>query len=154
MEIIFIRHGKAEKRREGLIDLERHLTDKGKKKFRKIMSEFKKKLQPLEQKEIVLWSSPANRALETAEIVADAFDTEIHAVYDFIYGGNFDELQEEVEKVSEQTTLLIVGHEPILSEWTRRITGEQLKIKKGQIVSIRVDDQMILEGDVAWSIKP
>lgn len=35
MEIIFILHGKAEKRHVDLIDLDRHLTDKGKKEISK-----------------------------------------------------------------------------------------------------------------------
>lgn len=154
MEIIFIRHAKAEERRADTLDLERHLTDKGKKKFQKIMPEFKKKLEPIEKRDILLWSSPANHALETAEIIVHTFQMEIHSVYDFIYGGNFEELQAEVKEVPDQMTLMIVGHEPILSEWTERITGEQLKMKKGEIINIQVKELSPLEGNVEWSIKP
>ena len=154
MEIIFIRHGKAEKRHRDLIDLERHLTDKGKKKFQKLMPSFKKKLKSNENHKMLLWSSPANRALETAKIVANAFHIEIDRVYDFIYGGNFEELQVALEEIPNQTTLIIVGHEPILSEWVERITGEQLQLKKGEIINIQKTNQSPLEGNMEWSIKP
>ena len=54
MEIIFIRHGKAEKRHVDLIDLDRHLTGKGKKRFQKLMPIFKRKLQTNDNQEMII----------------------------------------------------------------------------------------------------
>lgn len=154
MEIIFIRHGKAEKRHVDLIDLDRHLTDKGKKRFQKLMPIFKRKLQTNDNQEMIIWSSPANRALETAEIVADTFQIDLQVVYDFIYGGNYEELQTLVKEITDPTTIIIVGHEPILSDWIEQITGEQSRLKKGEIMTIQVTNLLPLGGNIEWSIKP
>ena len=51
---------------------------------------FKRKLQTNDNQEMIIWSSPAKRALETAEIVADTFQIDLQVVYDFIYGGNYE----------------------------------------------------------------
>ncbi len=96
MEIILIRHGIAEEKRADLEDIKRHLTKKGKKKFQKLMSELKEKLELDEEKTLQLWSSPANRALETADIVAEALQIKIDAIHNFIYEENFEKLKAKV----------------------------------------------------------
>lgn len=40
----------------------------------------------------------------------------------------------EVQKVNENTTLIIVGHQPLLSEWTKYMSGKDVKIRKGDIL--------------------
>lgn len=67
MEIILIRHSIAEEKRVDLEDVNRHLTEKGVKRFRGLMPVLQKKLEPLEERDILLWSSPAKRATETAD---------------------------------------------------------------------------------------
>lgn len=154
MEIIFVRHGKSEKREETLTDLSRHLTEKGKKKVQKSMNKLNKKLEPIGEREIKLWSSPADRALETAEIISSAIHKEINNVFDFIYGGSFEALQGEVKIMTNESTLFIIGHEPILSEWIEQITGDQLKMRKGQIINVQVNNDSLSDGKVEWIIDP
>lgn len=155
MEIILIRHGKAEERRAGLVDIDRHLTAKGIEKFQKLMPEFLEKLEPIEDGTILLWSSPASRALETADIVAEALQGEIDTLYDFIYyDGDFQKLIAEVQGLADNVKVFVVGHEPILSDWAEDMTGEDFRIKKGEILSFQVIDRASLSANLQWRIIP
>jgi phosphohistidine phosphatase SixA len=152
MEIILIRHGKAEEKREDLDDIKRHLTQKGEEEFQKLTPDLKEKLDPLDKRTIIIWSSPAMRALETAQFVADELQTDISSIHDFIYEGDFEKMSSEVQKMDDHTTILIVGHQPSLSEWTKHITAEDVKIRKGDMLNFKVTNQLPLEAELQWKI--
>ncbi len=152
MEIILIRHGEPEENREDLEDLQRHLTEQGKEKMQKLMPELKERLEPFDERTIVLWSSPAERAIETAQIVADELQTQINSIHDFIYEGDFEPMSHEVQKVNDHATLLMVGHQPNLSEWTKYMTGEDVEIGKGDMLNFKVTKQSPLEAELQWEI--
>lgn len=152
MEIILVRHGKTEEKREDLEDLERHLTEEGKEEVQKLMPALKEKQEPLDERTIILWSSPATRARETAQFVADELQTEISSIHDFIYEGDFGQMSHEVQKVDDHATLLMVGHQPNLGEWTKDMTGEDVKIGKGDILNFKVTKQSPLEAELQWKI--
>lgn len=152
MEIILIRHGKAEEMREGLEDLQRHLTDVGKEEIQKLAPRLKEKLEPLDKRTIIFWSSPAKRALQTAQLVADELHTPINFIHDFIYEGDFEKLSDEVQKLDEDTTVLLVGHQPNLSEWVEQMTGEKMKIEKGSMLNLKVTNRSPLEAKLQWEI--
>lgn len=154
MEIILIRHAKAEERLGSSQDIKRHLTEKGKQKFRQLMPELNEKLEPIEEGPVLLWSSPATRALETAQIVAEELQMEINAIHDFLYEGDFEKFSQEILNLNEDTTLVIVGHEPTLSEWTKRMAGEDVKIRKGEILNFHLHSRSPLEAELRWVIKP
>lgn len=123
MEILLIRHSIAEDRRADLDDVDRRLTQKGIQRFRELMPVLQKKLEPLEEREILFWSSPAKRATETADIVTEELGFEIDEIKDFIYYGDFEDLSEDVQDVDDELILLITGHEPLLSDWTKDLSG-------------------------------
>lgn len=152
MEIILIRHGEPEENREDLEDLQRHLTEQGKEEMQKLMPELKERLEPFDERTIVLWSSPAERAIETAQIVADELQTQINSIHDFIYEGDFEPMSHEVQKVNDHATLLMVGHQPNLSEWTKYMTGEDVEIGKGDMLNFKVTKQSPLEAELQWKI--
>lgn len=152
MEIILIRHGKAEEMGEDLDDLQRHLTDVGKEEIQKLAPRLKEKLEPLDKRTIIFWSSPAKRALQTAQLVADELHTPINFIHDFIYEGDFEKLSDEVQKLDEDTTVLLVGHQPNLSEWVEQMTGEKMKIEKGSMLNLKVTNRSPLEAKLQWEI--
>lgn len=152
MEIILVRHAKTEEKREDLDDIRRYLTEKGKREFQKRMPELREKLEPIEGRQIMIWSSPAMRAFETAHIVAGGLQLTIDAIQHFIYAGDFEKMSQEVQVIDDETTLFIVGHEPSLSKWTKKMTGEELKIKKGDILSFKVTNRIPLEAELQWVI--
>lgn len=154
MEILLIRHSIAEDRRADLDDVDRRLTQKGIQRFRELMPVLQKKLEPLEEREILFWSSPAKRATETADIVTEELGFEIDEIKDFIYYGDFEDLSEDVQDVDDELILLITGHEPLLSDWTKDLSGEDVKIKKGAMLNFKVLTKSPLKAELLWVISP
>src|SRR5689334_1713675 len=68
MHLFFLRHGDAEERRPGLRDADRHLTPDGKAEMRQVAAG----LAALDVTIDRILSSPLPRALETAQIAAEA----------------------------------------------------------------------------------
>jgi phosphohistidine phosphatase len=111
MDLLVIRHGKAEPRGPDGSDESRRLTDEGRKQLRRSVSGLRKLVPSLD----ALVSSPLVRAIETAEIVAETYEQR-----------GFEQtpvLEPERDPrelagwlVERQEKLLaIVGHEPLLS---------------------------------------
>ena len=152
MEIILIRHAETEKPREGVADLERHLTEEGKEHIQQLVPALKEKLGPLDQRTISLWASPATRALETAQIVGDELSTNISTVHDFIYEGDFGEMSHAVQEMEEGATILMVGHQPNLSDWIKDMTGKDVKVGNGAMLNFKVMKHSPLEAEFQWEI--
>lgn len=154
MELILVRHAKAEDRRDGLDDRQRHLTEKGFKKFTRLMPQLQKKLNSQQNRKLVIWSSPAYRASETAEILAGHVDQPIDSYHDFIYTGEFEEFEKALPQFSDDTTLILVGHEPTWSLWTTKIARRNIVYKKGGMVCLELTSRQPVEAKLAWQIQP
>lgn len=154
MELILVRHAKAEEKRDGLDDRQRHLTEKGVTKFTRLMPQVQKKLESQQYRNLVIWSSPACRAAETAEILADHLDISIDSYHDFIYTGEFEEFEKALSQASDDTTLILVGHEPTWSLWTAQIAHRNIHFKKGGIVCLELTSRQPVEAVIAWQIQP
>jgi len=152
MKVILVRHAIAEEKREDLDDIKRDLTKEGKEKFQKLIPDLIEKLAAQDKREVILWSSPANRAKQTAEIVAEGLQTDIHAIHDYIYEGDFESLNNELESVDDGSTVIVVGHEPTLSEWTEQMSDEEMEIKKGEMLCFRVTELSPLQADLQWVV--
>lgn len=152
MEIILVRHGKAEKKQEDLDDRKRKLTNKGIKEFQQLTPELKDKLKPLEKEKIALWSSPARRALETAHIIAQDLLLYTLTTEEFIYAGDFEQLSQKIQQMEVDHTIFVVGHEPALSVWTEAMTGKEMKIRKGDMLSFNVTSSEPLKAELQWVI--
>jgi phosphohistidine phosphatase len=99
--------------------------------------------------------SPKARARETAEIAAAQWSAEQRsrlAVYPPLAGG-FDAraLEEPLSEVPDGGRLLLVGHEPDLSQLVRALTGAAVDLKKGGLAILRLDD---LAGELALLLRP
>ena len=71
MELIFMRHGKAETRSDAKADFERELTSIGRKKVKQAARGLSRCLLP--GRVVLIWTSPSIRTLQTAEILRTAF---------------------------------------------------------------------------------
>lgn len=154
MELILVRHAKAEDRREDLEDLQRHLTEKGKAKFTRLMPQLLERLSPVKERSIIIWSSPAARAIETAEIIAHSLNHPIDKQHDFIYTGDFDAFVATLQHVDPSTTLILVGHEPNWSIWSAKLANRSLNYKKGGIASFDVISKKPIQANLLWQIQP
>ena len=121
MNLYLMRHAIAAEPDEHTEDSQRPLTEKGHKKLSKIA----RNLEKLELKFDVILTSPYLRARQTANVVADALDIKHKHVVkseNLTPLGFADKLVEEIKLLDEISTrkpvenLLLVGHEPFLSQ--------------------------------------
>jgi phosphohistidine phosphatase len=120
-QLILLRHAAAEQGRPGLADIERPLSERGRTEA----------LHAAEQIVVAglridaLMASPARRSRETAIIVAAQLDLARPIHYDPpLYLGEPDVLLQSLQHCrSSAHTVLLVGHNPGLSELAQRFTG-------------------------------
>jgi len=114
-KLIFVRHGKAEDPLSGISDYERSLTLKGKITSR-VMG---KKLHQIEKPPVLIISSPAFRAIETALIFALEFGVDPDKIIlnnNIYYKMNLRHLHEILSIGENCETIILFGHNPSFSE--------------------------------------
>jgi len=125
MELILWRHADAE---DGVPDLERRLTGKGRKQAERMA----KWLKPRIDGNWVILSSPALRACETAEALGVKFEIRDRLSTDT----SAKALLHEAQWPTGKKNVVIVGHQPVLGEVAAQLIGLQdaeLAVKKGAI---------------------
>lgn len=140
MKLYLVRHAQAE---DGFPDFERKLTEAGRERSRLLA----KYLKPfLEGAHMV--SSPAPRALETAQILHERIGLPGPIVQaPVLYEGQLVPIAQLVAGLDAEVAVL-VGHEPTLSEIASKLTGgSSIELKKGGV--IRVDDRRL-----RWVLDP
>lgn len=150
MELILFRHGQAEEQDGRFNDDHRELTGKGRKTVRKVARKLRCFLP--KHHTIYIWTSPLIRARQTAEIVADTLEnckiTELPA----IASGNITFLSEELAGLGAGSCIIIIGHEPYLSEWNEQISGVVLPFKKGAAAGIKLIASNPPSGELRWFV--
>ncbi|MDQ6655859.1 MAG: histidine phosphatase family protein, partial [Verrucomicrobiota bacterium] len=141
MKIYFLRHGNADWPDWDQPDDERPLTKKGKHGVHK-MTKF---LCKLKVRPVLLLSSPLPRASETAEIAAKALDLEVQLHRGLGKGFNAQKLRKMLP-LAEGGDLMIVGHEPSFSKVLRVFTGADVKLGKGGVARVDLEEPTSLTG--------
>ncbi len=125
MELILWRHADAE---DGVIDLKRELTDKGRKQAAKVA----RWLGPRLEGTWLILASPAARATQTA----DALDRDYAVRLALQPGAGEAALLREAGWPGGESNIVIVGHQPTLGRVAARLlTGHSLdlSVKKGAL---------------------
>ena len=122
--IWLLRHGEAE---DGSPDDERALTAKGRRQARAAGAA----LAALGVELDACLTSPKVRARETAELACAELGVE-HRCEDELAEGPFD----PVELAGDHEEVLLVGHDPDFSMAVHRMTGAQVRMKKGGLAGI------------------
>jgi phosphohistidine phosphatase len=105
----------------------------------------------------VIISSPLDRALQTAEIVAKAKGSSARLVTDGRLAPGFcpKHLAAIVAEHPHARGLMLVGHEPDFSETISQVTGGgRLTMKKGALTYVEMEDPASLKGTLVWLIPP
>jgi phosphohistidine phosphatase len=120
-EIILLRHGKSDWDADFQLDRDRPLSSRG---VRAAQTMGRIIAGSLHRPELVL-SSPANRALTTAQLAAEAGNWEAPIeIVDALYGGGPEAVVFALHMVpSEVGRVVLVGHEPTWSETTSILVG-------------------------------
>jgi phosphohistidine phosphatase SixA len=152
-ELILVRHGKAEERSGDLPDIDRKLTHKGEQELKTMFKVLGPYLSG--RKKVKIWSSSLDRAAQTAEMLSVEIGKAKVKIHEFVADGNFENLSKEAARAKGAKLLVIVGHEPYLSDWTEMITGERpQEFLKGAALSIKLDKVKPLKGELQWQFKP
>lgn len=158
LELIVLRHGEAGNRvTTPTKDLERTLTASGKREVEQIA----KSIKSMQLKITHIATSPLARSLETAKIVAKTLNKS-KALQEW------DELKPESDRSSfymrlsefkENSTVLIVGHEPFLSSLIGDLIAgkstSHIVLKKAGLAKVAIDSlSPKASGRLRWLLTP
>lgn len=150
MELILIRHAIAEERNENKPDNERELTGKGKKKFKKIIPCILHTIK--DAKSVKIITSPSKRAYQTADILGREIKRAVPEVHSFIEEGEFTGLISYFQSCNEEDTIVVVGHEPALGDWSEKVSGVHIPFKKGACAFYKIKDKSCGTGTLQFYI--
>ena len=156
MDLLVLRHGEAGQRSSSVGDFKRPLTIEGKKE----LTEISNGLRILEIKFENIFTSPLLRAKQTAEIVSKTlkYKGKIEELDALKPEGNRLELYSVLSNLKQDSTVLIVGHEPYLSELVGEAisqTGCRIDLKKGGLARITVLSALPkIRGELRWLLTP
>ncbi|MBF6057627.1 MULTISPECIES: SixA phosphatase family protein [Thiomicrorhabdus] len=143
-ELLLIRHAKSDwKNAEDLLDIERPLSEKGKKQAKKIGVWLK-------QQEIfpdLILVSPAVRAQQTLKRICNECPTETHTV-DKLYNADLDTLIETLSEAPTAERIMLIGHNPGLEQLFQYLKNEH-STSEIQLFPTASIAHFILPGD--WS---
>ena len=121
--LFLIRHAKSSWDDPALPDKDRPLGNRGRRDARKMG----KRLAKRDVKPDLILSSPARRALTTAEIIAKKLDYKRKniVVEDRLYSGAVHDLLNVVQKLGDKLErVMLFGHNPELTEFAHRLSSE------------------------------
>jgi len=155
-----LRHGYAGNRlSDPMKDIKRELTISGKKE----VVEIAKSLKKLGVKFNVIFSSPFTRAFQTAQIIAEEYKLteQIEQSEELKPDGSKGSLYNKLSKLSIDSVILIVGHEPYLSSMINDIISNNenhnnnIILKKAGLSRIKTTSTVPkFKGELRWLLTP
>jgi phosphohistidine phosphatase len=154
MKLYFLRHGLAGNRDEWESDdSARPLTEEGIAKMKKSAATIAKLGLDLD----LILASPLVRALQTAEIVAKQLNLQDKLVKDERLGADFSArfLVGIIAEHPNANGLMLVGHEPGMSDAVSHLTGGgRVVMKKGSLACVELPDPKSEKGELVWLLPP
>jgi phosphohistidine phosphatase len=121
--LFLVRHAKSSWEDPTLADEDRPLNARGKRDAPKMGKRLAKRDVRLD----LILSSPANRAIKTAQVLADKLDYKLKhiRVDDRLYPGAVNALLESVHSLGDKLNrVMLVGHHPALSKLAHRLSSD------------------------------
>lgn len=150
-ELILVRHGKAEEQSQAVEDAGRVLTVKGSLEIHQISPHLTRLIS---NPDISIWSSPLPRASQTASIIAESLGVNQILKFEFISIGDWKALRRELVHSQPSGSLVLVGHQPYLSELSEQLAGLCLPFKKGAAAGFRIKSIDPPRADLLWFMQP
>ena len=149
MKLYLMRHGKADWADWDRPDDERPLNKQGAKQMKRVARILRERgVAPA-----VILSSPLPRARQTADHVAEALGLAV--TVEPMLAPGFDRLSlRELLKKHDQPTVMMVGHEPDLSNVIEDLTGGVVVMNKAAIACVNVVDVDAPSGELLWLVTP
>lgn len=144
--LVLVRHGKAENARDGSSDLCRELTPDGR---HALEIAYPRTFSLLDDYDDVnVWSSPAIRAMQTAQVVATALGVDGIEVDQTLYDQDADAILAQLATTPEDT-VVVVGHVPSLDTIATQLLGSPIKLSKGAALAIELSRPSAPTGETA-----
>jgi phosphohistidine phosphatase len=156
MEVSILRHGVAEKLRPGGSDAERVLTPKGREKLRRVL----RLARAAAVRPSIILTSPLVRAVQTAEVAAAILPhrREVVRTNALLPTASPEEVWQELRSRKKEQELLLVGHEPLLSQLIGYLLGApglRVELKKAGLVRIQIERfTPTPSGTLQWLLTP
>lgn len=137
MKLYLLRHGIAEDPYGGMRDEQRQLTSEGRKKLKDVLHTARTgSVEPS-----LILSSPLVRAVQTAEIAAEAlgYEGSIAQVRSLVPEAHVSETWEEIRLHRDEESLLLASHNPLcasLAGYLLGAGGMQVEFRKGGLMRI------------------
>ena len=138
--LILFRHADAQPPKEDMDDSLRVLTAQGEKSIRMIEHAFSNILRSYESVAII--TSEYKRAIQTGEMLAAMIDSSITATASCIQDGDLDALMRIVDTYS-QDTIVVVGHQPYLSDFAFELAGVSIPFEKAAAASFLLGSEYV-----------
>jgi phosphohistidine phosphatase len=133
--LLIMRHGKSSWKDAELPDMARPLKKRGRKDS-KNMGEL---LEEKEQLPDVILCSTAERARQTAEIIAHKLDSEDEVEYlDELYMAEADTIVKILQSRFQKEKVMIIGHNPGLESLVQTLTEKIVTLPTGAIARIKL----------------
>ncbi len=146
MNLYLVRHAAAVEQNREISETNRYLTMEGRLSFRKVVKQAAKKGLVAE----LILTSPLVRSVQTADILAETikYKGSVQVAPELSPGFNRKQLEHLLERWGKVQDLVLVGHEPDLSEQVAGLLTipALFGLKKGAIVALTLDRQ---QGDRA-----
>ena len=157
MDLFILRHGKAGESSTENNDNTRTLTIGGRKEIKDIGRWMRKEKFRFD----IIATSPLMRANETAGIIAKILDLKdkLEVWDELAPGGDLDTICYHAAQYGNDASILMVGHEPALSELVSRIISHggttSVSFSKGGLAKIRnFSFDREPSGDLQWLLTP
>lgn len=156
MDLLILRHGEAGRSSSSSGDSKRSLTDEGKQEI----VDLSNGLKSLEIKIDYVLTSPLLRAKQTAEIAAKSlkYKGKIEEINALKPEGSRLEFYSVLSKLKQDSVVLVVGHEPYLSEMISEGISQsscRIRLKKSGLARMRVISTLPkIKGDLRWLLTP
>lgn len=153
MRLYFLRHGVAEDRAPGVPDAGRKLTPEGIVEMKQVALGMK----ALDLRIGAVITSPLVRARETAVIAARALELEDRLKEDdrLACGCGLRDLGEALAGQDRNARVLLVGHEPDMSEMVGElIGGGVVRMKKAALACVETQALSRGSGELRWLLEP
>lgn len=147
--LVLVRHGSPEEVAASGLDEDRRLTPAG---VRALAAAYPRTFALLgDDPELEVWSSPAVRALETAQAVCDATGAQDVVVHQSLYHQDLAAFLAELAD-AQTSTVVAVGHVPFMDMAAAQLTGCGLTFGKGAAMAIDLPDGPTGRGSVKWFV--
>ncbi len=136
-QLTLFRHGKAEPHGKGIEDFHRELIKQG---VQRVTEVAQKAVKAWGTPDLIV-SSPAVRALSTAELYAEELSTtDDIQLYEELYAAESGDIVDVIHELpADIEHVVIVGHNPSLEELAFLLLKEEVSLKPGACIHFIID---------------